>query len=264
MRPPPRAGGLAVAAGTVGAVAGCSTKGTPYATPTSPTSASASSAATAPTAGAMPTGSMTPLPDASGQLTGTSLATVLLPTADFPAGYTTAASDAVNSGGSLTTGPAQYPISTVSCANFVQHLGAPGFGETAMAANSVVGANQAYDQAIYQFSSASAASAFVAGMSPLAARCPSFSEPVNGSTTTMRMKAAAGGSVAGRPTVELLQTATVSGTALSLDTEFLASGVDVFVGLRGRVRHEPARQAGQGDDHLQPDEASGGRRVLGG
>ncbi|HEX4292171.1 MAG TPA: hypothetical protein VH021_24825 [Trebonia sp.] len=220
---------LAVAAGTVATVAGCSTKGTPYATPTSSPSASASSAATAPTAGAMPTGPMSPLPDATGQLTGTNLATVLLPAADFPAGYTTSASDAVNSGGSLKPGPAQYPIATVSCSNFVQHLGAQGFGETAMASDSVVGANQAYDQAIYQFSSASAAAAFVAGISPLAGRCPSFSEPVNGSTATMRMKAAAGDSVAGRPTVGLLQTAAVSGTALTLETEFLASGVDVFV-----------------------------------
>ena len=97
-----------------------------------------------------------------------------------------------------------------------------------MAANSVVGTHQAYDQAVYQFSTAAAASAFVAGISPLAGRCPSFTEPVNGSSTTMRMKAAAGDPVAGRPTVELLQTASLSGTALNLDTEFLASGVDVF------------------------------------
>jgi hypothetical protein len=219
---------LAVAAGTLAAVAGCSTKGTPYATPSSPSPSSAAPTS-APTAGALPTASMTPLPAAAGQLTGTNLATVLLPAADFPAGFTSSASDAVNSGGSLTTGPARYPLATVSCADFVQHLGAAGFGETAMAADSVVGTDQAYDQAVYQFSSAAAASAFVAGMSPLAGRCPSFTEQVNGSSTTMRMKATAGDSVAGRPTVELLQTASLSGTALTLDTEFLASGVDVFV-----------------------------------
>jgi hypothetical protein len=220
---------LAVAAGTLATVAGCSTKGTPYATPSSPSTASAAPTSTAPTAGTLPTAPMTPLPAASGQLNGTDLATVLLPASDFPAGYTTSSSDAVNSGGSLTTGPAHYPLATVSCSDFVQHLGTAGFGETAMAADSIVGTDEAYDQAVYQFSTAAAASAFVAGMSPLAGRCPSFTEPVNGTSTTMRMKATPGDSVAGRPTVELLQTASLSGTALTLDTEFLASGVDVFV-----------------------------------
>jgi hypothetical protein len=238
---------LAVAAGTLATVAGCSTKGTAYATPSSSASSSASAAGTGATSGALPTTSMTPLPDASGQLTGTGLATVLLPASDFPSGFTTSASDAVNSGGTLTTGPAKYPVATVSCSNFVQHLGSTGFGETAMAADSVVGSNQAYDQAIYQFASASAASAYVAGMSPLAGRCTSFTEPVNGTNTTMRMKAATGGSVAGRPTVELLQTATVSGTALTLDTEFLASGVDVFavsaVGFSTTPPASPAKEA---------------------
>ena len=222
---------LAVAAGTLAAVTGCSTKGTPYATPSSQ-SPSATSAATAPTAttGPLPTASMTPLPAAAGQLTGTQLASVLLPASDFPAGFTASSSGATTSGGSLTSGPAQFPLATISCSEFVQHLGSTGFGETGMAADSVAGTGQAYDQAVYQFSTAAEASAFAAGISPLAGRCPSFSAPVSGSaTTTMRMKATPGDSVGGRPTVELLQTATADGSALTLDTLFSASGVDVFV-----------------------------------
>jgi hypothetical protein len=217
---------LAIAAGTVATVAGCSTKGTAYATPTSqPTSA-----ATAPTAGSLPTASMTPLPAAAGQLTGTDLESVLLPASDFPTGYTASSSGATTSGGSLTSGAAQYPLATISCSDFVQHLGSTGFGETGMASDSIVGSNQAYDQAIYQFSTAAEASAFVAGISPLAVRCPSFTAPITSSTSsTMRMKAAPGDSVAGQPTVELLQTATANGSALTLDTLFTASGVDVFV-----------------------------------
>ena len=43
------------------------------------------------------------------------------------------------------------------------------------------------------------------------------------------MKATPGDSIAGLPTVELLQTATANGSALTLDTLFTASGVDVFV-----------------------------------
>jgi hypothetical protein len=220
---------LAVAAGTLVAVTGCSTMGTPYATPSSH-SPSATSAATAPAAGSLPTASMTPLPAAAGQLTGTALASVLLPASDFPAGFTVSSSGATNSGGSLTSGPAQYPLATISCTEFVQHLGSTGFGETGMAADSIVTADQAYDQAVYQFSSAAEASAFAAGISALAGRCPSFSAAVSGSaTTTMRMKATPGDSVGGRPTVELVQTATADGSALTLDTLFTASGVDVFV-----------------------------------
>ena len=217
---------LAIAAGTVATVAGCSTKGTAYATPSSqPTSS-----ATAPATGSLPSASMTPLPAAAGQLTGTGLESVLLPASDFPTGYTASSSGATTSGGSLTSGAAQYPLATVSCSDFVQHLGSTGFGETGMASDSIVGSEQAYDQAIYQFSTAAEASAFVAGISPLAARCPSFTAPITTSTsTTMRMKAAPGDSVAGRPTVGLLQTATANGSALTLETLFTASGVDVFV-----------------------------------
>ena len=217
---------LAIAAATVGTVAGCSTKGTAYATPSSPPT----SAVATPTAAPLPTASMTPLPAAAGQLTGTDLASVLLPASDFPAGFTASSSGATTSGGSLTSAAAQYPLATISCSGFVQHLGSTGFGETGMASDSIVGNNQAYDQAIYQFSTAAEASAFVPGISPLAVRCPSFTAPITSSVnTTMRMKAGPGASVGGRPSVELTQTATANGSALTLDTLFTASGVDVFV-----------------------------------
>jgi len=221
---------VGVGVGTLG-VAGCATKGTRYATPSS-ASATATSAAPAPTSagGALPTGSMTPLPAASGQLTGTQLAAVLAPAADFPAGFAVSSSGAVTSGGTLTTGPAQYSLSTGGCSVLITHLGSTGFGETAMAANSVAGSGQSYDQAIYQFATAAEASAFVAAVSPLASRCPSFSAQVtNTSTATVHMTAAPGDSVAGHPTIELTQTASVSGTSLTLDTRLCASGVDVFV-----------------------------------
>jgi hypothetical protein len=238
---------LAVAAGALATVTGCATKGTPYATPQSQ-SASATSAATAPTsaAGSLPTASMTPLPAASGQLTGTDLESVLLPAADFPAGFAASSTGPVTSGGSLTTGAAQYPLATVSCSDFVQHLGSTGFGETAMAADSIVGTDQAYDQVIYQFSSASEATAFVAGIQPLAARCTKFTAPADSGTATFALKAAPGDTVAGLSTVELRQTGNVSGSALTLDTLFTASGVDVFaasgVGLGTGAPAVPAKE----------------------
>jgi hypothetical protein len=237
---------LAVAAGALATVTGCATKGTPYATPASQ-STSATSAATAPTAtGPLPTASMTPLPAASGQLTGTDLESVLLPAADFPAGFAASSSGPVTSGGSLTSGAAQYPLATVSCSDFVQHLGSTGFGETAMAADSIVGTDQAYDQVIYQFAAASTATAFVAGLQSLAGRCRSFTAPADGSTATFSLKATPGDTLAGLSTVELLQTGNVSGSALTLDTLFTASGVDVFaasgVGLGIGAPAVPAKQ----------------------
>jgi hypothetical protein len=236
---------LAVGAGLLAAVTGCATKGTPYATPSS---ASATAVATAPTAssgGALPTASMTPLASASGQLTGTQLATVLLPAADFPAGFATSSSGATTSGGSLTSATAAYPLATVSCSDFEQHLGSTGFGETGMAADSIVGTNQAYDQLIYQFASAAEAKAFVAGLEPLAARCTSFTAPADNTTATFSLTAAAGAALAGLPTVELKQSGKVSGSAVTLDTLFTASGVDVFaaaaVGLGTGAPTAPAQ-----------------------
>ena len=237
----------AVAVGLFATVTGCATKGVPYQTPDS-SSASATSAATAPTATTSPlaTASMTPLAAASGQLTGTELETVLLPVSDFPSGFAASSTGAVTSGGSLTSAAATYPLATVSCSDFVQHLGSTGFGETAMAADSVVGTDQAYDQVIYQFSAASAAKAFVAGIEPLAARCPSFTAPADSGTATFSLKAAPSDTLAGLPTVELKQTGTVSGSALTLDTLFTASGVDVFaasgVGLGTGAPAVPAKE----------------------
>jgi hypothetical protein len=238
---------LAVAAGALATVTGCATKGTPYATPASQ-SASATSVATAPTSatGPLPTASMSPLPAAAGQLTGTDLESVLLPASFFPAGFAAASSGPVTSGGTLTSGAALYPLATVSCSDFVQHLGSTGFGETAMAADSIVGADQAYDQVIYQFPAASDATAFVAGIQSLAARCTSFTAPANGGTATFSLKAAPGDTLAGLSTVDLKQTGKVSGSALTLDTLFTASGVDVFaasgVGLGTGAPAVPANE----------------------
>jgi hypothetical protein len=171
---------------------------------------------------------MTPLAAAAGQLTGTQLESVLLPASDFPAGFTASSTGPITSGGSLTTGPATYNLATISCATFIQHLGTVGFGETAMVAGGVGASGQAYDQLIYQFGTASAASAFVSGVQALAGRCGSFTATANGSTGTFSLQATAGTPVGGHSTVELLQTGTLGGSKQVVDTLFCASGVDVF------------------------------------
>jgi len=171
---------------------------------------------------------MTPLPAASGQLTGTQLESVLLPTSDFPSGFATPASGPISSGGSLTSGKATYDLATITCATFIQHIGTTGFGETAMVSGSVSASGQAYDQLIYQFASASQATAFVAGIQALAGRCGSFKATANGQSGTFSLQAAPGSPVGGHPTVELRETGTLGGSKITLDLLFCPSGVDAF------------------------------------
>ena len=186
------------------------------------------------------------MPAASGQLTGSQLATVLLPQSSFPAGFAMSPSSAVSSGGSLTSAPAQYDLATIDCATFVNHLGTTGFGETAMAANSFVGTQQAFDQVVYQFGSAAGASDFIAGVRSLAARCHSFTATDNGATGHFSLSATAGPAVGGHPSLRLVQSGTINGSSLVLDTLLSASGVDVFtgaaVGLGTSAPASPAKE----------------------
>lgn len=171
---------------------------------------------------------MTPLPPAAGQLTGTQLESVLLPESDFPAGFATPTTGPISSGGSLTSGPATYNLATITCATFIQHFGTTGFGETAMVEGSVAASGQAYDQFIYQFAAGSQATAFVAGIQSLAARCASFTASANGTTGTFSLRATPSAPVGGHSAVEMLETGTLGGSKIILDTLLSASGVDVF------------------------------------
>jgi hypothetical protein len=223
----------------IAGIAGCSAPGSaassaaassPAASSAAATAASASAATSATSAGASaaPAVTMTPLPAAAGQLTGTQLESVLLPESDFPAGFATPSTGPISSGGSLTSGPASYNLATISCATFVQHFGTTGFGETAMVSGSAADVGQAYDQFIYQFATAPQATAFASGVQALAGRCRSFTATANGQAGTFSLRAAAGPPVGGHPSVELLQSGTLGGGKLVLDTLLCASGVDVF------------------------------------
>lgn len=218
---------LAVTVGLLGTVTGCATKGVPYKHASSAATPSAS--ATAPTsAPAVPTGTMTPLAAASGQLTGTDLESVLLPASFFPAGFTAPSSGPVTSGGSLLSAAATYNLATVPCATFVERLGETGFGETALAAVSLSGSTQVYGELVYQFASPAAATAFVAGIKALAGRCGSFPVTSSGQTGTYSLRAADGAALGGHPTLILGETGSAAGTRLIISTLFSASGVDVF------------------------------------
>jgi hypothetical protein len=191
---------------------------------------------------------MSPLPAAAGQLTGTQLESALLPESDFPAGFATPSTGPVTSGGSLTSGPATYNLATISCATFIQHLGTEGFGETAFASGSVSASNEAYDQLIYQFATASAASGFLHGIQALDGRCGSFTATANGSSGRFSLLTAPGASVGGHPALELRETGTLGSSKVALDMLLCASGVDVFaaagVGVNGAaVPTTPTKEA---------------------
>jgi hypothetical protein len=226
--------------------AACSSKPVPYQRPTTAASAPAASPS-APSA--LPTGSQSPLAAASGQLTGTQLQAVLLPQSYFPAGYTVSSSSDVSSGGKLETAPASHPFATMTCAYFLEHLGNTGFGESAIASDSFAGPNgaQGFDQVIYQFPVTSQATAFLSGAASLAGRCGSFTASDDGTTGKFAMKAAAGAAVGGHPSVEIQESGTISGSSVTLDTLFTASGPDVFgvaaLGLGAAPPSSPARQA---------------------
>jgi hypothetical protein len=222
------AAAAAVTVGVLGTVAGCATKGIPYKNP-STASATPTAAATAPTsATALPTASMTPLAAASGQLTGTDLEAVLLPASYFPSGFTAPSSGPVTSGGSVVSAAPTYNLATMSCALFVERLGATGFGETALAAVSLTGSKQVYGELVYQFGSASTATAFVAGIKALAARCGSFKVTSSGQTGTYSLKDTDGAALGGHPTLSLVESGSTAGTTLVINSLFSASGVDVF------------------------------------
>jgi hypothetical protein len=244
---------VAAAAGVIAAAAGCSSSSSsssatgPSASASASPSAPASGAASgSPAAAALPTITETPQPAASGQLTGTQLASVLLPASDFPAGYAAASSGPVSSGNSLTLGVAKYDLATVSCATFVEHLGSTGFGESAMASDSVSDSGKAFDEILYQFPAAAKASAFVSGIASLAGRCASFQLTSNNVTATFKLSTSAGPAVGGHPTTQVTETGKVGAQPVDLSLLLCADGVAAFgvaaVGAGGAAPTTPARE----------------------
>jgi hypothetical protein len=236
---------VAVAAmALLGATACTAAKPVPYSPPAQLTTPAGSPAAPA---SPLPTAHESPLPSASAQLTGIQLQTVLLPQQDFPGGFAVSSASVVTSGGSLISAPARYRLAAMSCASFVQHLGNTGFGETAMAFDSVVGQEQAFDQVIYQFGSDAAAAGFLSGIRSLAARCRSFTAVDNGASGTLSMRAQTAAPIGGHPSLLVRQSGKLGSTPITLDTLWAASGVDVFgaaaIGAGTSVPGNPAKQA---------------------
>jgi hypothetical protein len=113
------------------------------------------------------------------QLTGTQLASALLPASYFPAGYKVDRSNNYNSGGRLEQGPARYNVATMSCKTFNNAFAKKGFGESAIATdffaqnegNSSFRLN-AFGQLVYQFRTPGLATGFFRALPRAFARCP--------------------------------------------------------------------------------------------
>jgi hypothetical protein len=168
------------------------------------------------------------------QVTGVQLKSALLPAADFPAGY--AVSNASDSGGHLATAPAKDKLATMSCSAWQQDLGETGFGETAMATDTVGRSNSnpsqltlsAYGQLVYQFRTTSAASAFFAGLRAVATRCSSISLSEGGATLTAKVRVVSAARVDGHTAFWIDETESASGFSAQDRTLLTDAGTDVF------------------------------------
>jgi hypothetical protein len=112
------------------------------------------------------------------QLTGTQLASALLPASYFPAGYKVDHSNDYNSGSRLERGPARYNIARISCKTFNNAVGKKGFGESAIATDFFAQSEgnsfrlDAFGQLVYQFRAPGMATEFFRALPRVFARCP--------------------------------------------------------------------------------------------
>ena len=174
------------------------------------------------------------------QLTGTQLASALLPASYFPAGYKVERSDTYNSGGRLEQGPARYNIATMSCKAFNNAFGKKGFGESAIATNflsDTQGNNSgslrlaAFGQLVYQFRTPGLATGFFRALPGAFVRC----QPIVG--LGLRILRAA--PVDGHPAFQI--NATTSSVPVK-NSEILlvsAAGPDLFITAQISLNESP-------------------------
>jgi PknH-like protein len=129
------------------------------------------------------------------QLTGTQLASALLPaSAFFPGGGAKLVKTWLeNSGTRIEHAGARYHLTTISCANLLDTFGYPGFGESAAASNGYTtsAGSTAFFQGVYQFTSPAGAGSFLTGSKSAWTRCSSFKDS---GTITAKVTLTPGGS----------------------------------------------------------------------
>ena len=166
------------------------------------------------------------------QLTGTQLASALLPASYFGSGYKVVAFGHYNSGGRLEQGQARYHLATFSCQKYLNNgLPHTGLGETATAGivvnNTRLGA---YQQAVWQFSSSSRAAAFYQQMYAFTGRCRTITIKTGTSTAGLTTQSLTKTRLGGHPAFQAVQTETATGFPATVnDTLVTVAGTDVFL-----------------------------------
>jgi hypothetical protein len=179
------------------------------------------------------------------QLSGARLKTALLPSSAFPAGYGVSSRNSYESGDRIKP-YTRFNLATVSCGTFAIQIGAPGFGETAMAMDEFISPNQdlAYVQLIYQFADTKTASTFFSGLRTATLRCRSFTATEYGTPSRIAQQVSVTAPVSGHRATQISQVATAalgSSAASQIDYLFVLDGADVYGTIRvGTASAPPA------------------------
>jgi hypothetical protein len=179
------------------------------------------------------------------QLTGTQLASALLPVSYFPPGYQHAPIG--NSGSRLEHGPARYSLNTMSCEKLVVSPPITGYGETAaaVAADYATGRSSTtgYLQEVYQFASPAAAAAYFQADHASYLRCWAGSAVLSGKTFTWTTQSVTKGYFGGHRAFYAHATTTLSGASASRAyAQIVLAGTDVFTVTASGTK-VPARPA---------------------
>ena len=215
------------------ALVGCSGTGTGSGAPSGPKNAAGSQSAASPsTAGASRTTSPSAAAAVSAgrQLTGTELAKLLLTGSDLP-GFAPTTGGALNSGADLTTGAAKYPLASLSCNSLANDFDDTGFGESAMATDMLANSTNGdiFDEAVYQFATPAAASAFYTRLKTVWLSCGRFTaNDGSGNTGILTATATSAPSGLGRQDFGFTLKGTTMGAAFAEGNTIVLDGVDVY------------------------------------
>lgn len=154
------------------------------------------------------------------QLTGTVLASALLPLSDFPAGYEIDTQDTSDSGPTLLPGSPSPASSLHNCQQMVHDVLLSAAGTTAFAADVLYDTSidhpssyhqRRYVQNVYQFAAASGSTGYFDQVRSVFSRCTSQTT-IHGTTkSVIKQTVRAASPVAGHQTVLVRQTGTVNG-----------------------------------------------------
>lgn len=179
------------------------------------------------------------------QLTGTQLASALLPPSSFPSGYKIVKSGTYNSGRRLEHAPAKFHLATFSCKKYIVNgLPRAGFGETATAGSIVDNPRLgAYQQTVFQFASSGQAASFYRQLYAFTVRCRSVTAAFGGGTVKLTTQSLRKTHLGRLPAFRAVQTLTATGLPATVnDTTATVAGTDVYV-IDAAGRKAPSKPA---------------------